>query len=85
MWQTIVLITKGGRFRGIGLVEVLWKTITSLLDRWITAAIYFHDALRGFGVGQGMVTAALEDKILQHLTSMREAVIFKVLLYIWKA
>ena len=34
-WSTVVLITKGlsGDFKGIGLVEVLWKTFTSLLNR----------------------------------------------------
>ena len=87
MWQTIVLITKGGGggFRGIGLVDVLWKTITSLINLRITGAIYFHDALRGVLVVRGMINDALEDKLLQHLTSMREAAIFKVFLYIWKA
>ena len=30
MWRTVVLILKGGGsyFRGIGLVEILWKTAT---------------------------------------------------------
>ena len=34
-WQTVVLITKGlsGDFKEIGLVEVPWKTFTSLLNR----------------------------------------------------
>ena len=33
-WQTVVLIPKGsiGDFRGIRLVKVLWKTVTSLLN-----------------------------------------------------
>ena len=50
MWQTVVLITKGkGDFRGIGLIEVLWKAIASLLNHRLTVAISFHDTLHGFG------------------------------------
>ena len=35
-WQTVVLITKGdsGNFLGIGFVEVLWKTVTEILN-WV--------------------------------------------------
>ena len=53
-WQTVVLIPKGkGDFRGIGLVEVLWKAITSLLNHQLTAVISFHDTLHGFWAGRG--------------------------------
>ena len=33
-WQTVVMITKGGGndFRGIGLVEVLWKAISGIIN-----------------------------------------------------
>ena len=50
MWQTVVLIPKGLSiyFRLIGLVEVLWKKVTSLLNRRLTTAIKLHDVLRGF-------------------------------------
>ena len=46
-WQTVALITKelSGEFRRIGMVEVLWKTVTSLLNRRLTPAIKFHDVL----------------------------------------
>ena len=35
MWQTVILISKGAirDFRGIVLVELLWKAVTSLLNR----------------------------------------------------
>ena len=36
--QTIIVIPKGnGDFCYIGLVEVLWKTVTGVLDRRLTA------------------------------------------------
>ena len=86
MWKTVVLIPKGkGDFRGIGLVEVLWKTITSLLNLRIAAAISFHDTLHGFRAGRGMGTANFEAKLLQQLTARREAVLFNLFLDIRKA
>jgi hypothetical protein len=48
VWQTIVLISKGsGGFRGVGLVEVLWKVGEIILDTRL-GAIEFHDVLHGF-------------------------------------
>ena len=59
-WQTVVLITKEkGYFRGVGLFEVLWKAIASLLNRRLTAVISFHDMLHGFRAGRGTRTADL--------------------------
>ena len=35
MWHTVVLVPKRASryFRGVGLVEVFWKSVTSLLNR----------------------------------------------------
>ena len=64
--KTFVLIPKRkGDFRGIGLIEVLWKEIASLLNRRITEAISFHDTLHGFGLVRGTGTAAREPNLLQ--------------------
>ena len=54
-----------GDLRGIGLVEVLWKSILSLLNCQLRVAISFHDTLHGFRAGQGTGVSALEAKILQ--------------------
>ena len=65
-WQTIILIPKGnGDFRGIGLVEVLWKMVTGILNRRREAAIQFHNTLHGFRTGRGTGTTSLESKLLQ--------------------
>ena len=69
----------------IGLIEVLWKVNARLLNRWLTGASSFHDTLHGFWAGQGTRTAALNTKLLQHLTAMREVFLFEVFLDIWKA
>ena len=87
IWQIVVLIPKEAirDFRGVVLVEVLWKAVTSLLNRRLTAAITFHDVLHGFWAGRGTGTVALEANLLQHLTAMREVVLFEVLLDLQKA
>ena len=85
-WQTVFLIPKGRRdFRGIGLVEVLWKALASLLNRRITSSITLQDVLHGFQAGRGMGTATLEEKLLQQLTATREAVLFEVFLELHKS
>ena len=85
-WQIVVLIPKeNGDFRGIGLIEVLWKAVARLLNRRLTEAIAYHNALHRFQAVRGMGTAALEAKLLQQLTNMKEAVLFWVLLNIQKA
>ena len=47
--------------------------------------ITYHNALHEFWAGRWMGTAILEDKLLQQLTDMREAVLFEVFLYLQKA
>ena len=86
MCKTVILITKRkGGFQGIGLIEVLCKSIVSLLNRRLMAEVSFHDTLHRFWAGRRTGTTALEANILQQLTDMREAVIFKVFLELWKA
>ena len=83
MWQKVVLIPKGlsRDFRGVGLVELMCNTVTSLLNRRLTTEIKLHNVLHGFQAGRGTGTAALEANLLQQVSAMREAVFFKVFLY----
>ena len=86
MWQTVIINPKAkGYFRGIGLIKFLWTAEASLLNLRIMAEIIYHNALNGFWAGRGMVTTAFKAKMLQHLTAMREAVIFEVFLDLQKA
>ena len=63
-WQTMVMIPKGkGEFRGIGLVEVIWKLLTLILHHRL-GAIKLHDVLHGFREGRGTGTATLEAKLM---------------------
>ena len=75
-WQVVVLILKGkGDYRGIGLVEVMWKVMAVILNCRLTSSITFHDVLHGFRAGRGTGTATLEAKLLQQLAAMREEVL----------
>ena len=79
--KTFVLIPKRkGDLRGIGLIEVLCKATTSLLNRWLMSAISFHDTLHMFRAGRGTGTAVLDANILQQITDMREEVLFEIFL-----
>ena len=85
--QTVAVIPRGASrdFREIGLVKVLWKYFTSLLNRRLASFIKFHDVLHRFCAGRGTGTASLEGKLLQHLMAIRLAVLFGVLLDLQKA
>ena len=76
-WQTLVTIHKGvgTDSRRIGLVEVLWKSISGIINRRILSSIQFHDSLHGFIAGRETGKSTLEAKILHHLIYMRETVL----------
>ena len=66
VWKTDVLIPKGnGDFRGIGMFEVLCKTVKSILNFRHTAAIQFQDTLSNFFMSRGTMTTYLESKMFQ--------------------
>ena len=71
-WQAVVLIPKGKKYyRGIGLVEVMWKVVAAILNRRFTASITYHYNLHGFRAGRGTGNATLEAKLLQQLAALR--------------
>ena len=47
-WHTVLLLPKGtGNFRGIGLVEFIWKTVTVILNLRLGVITTFHNFLHG--------------------------------------
>ena len=85
MWQAVVLIPKGkGEYRGIGLVEVMWKVVTAILNRRITASITYHEILYGFRASCSTVTATIKAKLIQQLVAMREEVLYVIFLDLHK-
>ena len=75
-WKAVALIPKVKRnYRGIGLLEVMWKVVAFILNRCFTSSTIYHNALHGFRAGRGTGTATLEAKLLQQLAAMREEVL----------
>ena len=81
VWQAVVLIPQGKRdYRGISLVEVMWKVVAVILNRRLTSSITFHNILPGFRAGRGTGTATLEATLIQQLAAMREEVLYVIFL-----
>ena len=78
----MVIIPKGRgtNLRGIGLVEVLWKAISGIINCPLSSSTQFHDVLHGFQAGRGTGTANLEAKLFQQVIAMREAVLHVIFL-----
>ena len=82
----VVLIPKSEKdYRGIGLVEVMWKVVAEILNCWLTASITFHDFLHRFRAVCGTVTVTLKANLLQHLAALREEVLYVIFLDLHKA
>ena len=53
-WQIVLIIPKGhGDFSGIGLVKVMCKMVTGIMNLRIILVISFHYTLQGFHAGRG--------------------------------
>ena len=85
-WSTVVLLPKGnGDYRGIGLLEIGWKVIESIINRRIASKVIFHDALHGFRAKRGTGTACIEAKLLQQLSKMVQKTLHFIFLDLRKA
>ena len=60
-----------GDFRGIGLLEVIWKLIERVLNERLSK-IELHDYLHGFRAKLGCGTTIMEAKFVQQLTSRQQ-------------
>ena len=62
----MVLIPKEiGDYRGIGIVELVWKLVAVILNLRLTASITFHNVFHGFQEDRGTGTSTLEAKLIQ--------------------
>ena len=84
--QAVVLIPKGGGdYRGIGLVEVIWKAVAVIINHCFTSAITYHNFLHRFRAGRSTRNATLELKLLQQVAALREEVLHAIFLELNKA
>ena len=62
-YQAVVLILKGGgNYHVIGLVEVVWKAVTMILDFCFPASTTYHETLCGLRSGRSTRNTSLEVK-----------------------
>ena len=82
----VVLIPKGtsGDFRGIGLLEVVWKLLERVLDARLKK-VELHDYLHGFRAKRGCGTGIMEAKLLQQLAFREQVPLYGIFLDLRKA
>ena len=86
VWAKMFLIPKGkGEYRGIGLVEVLWKVFSVMVNFQLKRSVVLHGTLHGCITVRGMGTAKLEKNLAQKLEGIARKPIFQVFLDVQKA
>ena len=83
----LVLIPKSdpGQYRGIALLEILYKLVSSIINRRIGSKIEFDDAIHGFRPGRGTGTAIMEAKLLAQMRRRTDEPLFLIFLDLKKA
>ena len=56
----------GGGYRGIGLLEPIWKVLKTIMDKRLNA-IDLHECLHGFQAKRGTGTATIDATLTQQL------------------
>jgi hypothetical protein len=75
-----------GGTRGIGLLEVMWKVCSVIINRRLQQSITFHESLHGFRKEHGTGTATLDAKIVQmQLSHIRGTPLYQIFLDLSKA
>jgi hypothetical protein len=85
LWSIVVLIPKGrGDYRGIGLLEPIWKVLKRIMDRRLDA-IELHDCLHGCRAHRGTGTGVIKAKLAQQLSYLELKPFYGVFLDLKKA
>ena len=84
---TLVLIPKpsSDEFRGIALLDVVYKLVSQIMNLRIQSKITFDDAIHGFRPGRGTGTAIMEAKLLMQLHRRTGIPLFMVFIDLKKA
>jgi Reverse transcriptase (RNA-dependent DNA polymerase) len=83
----LVLIPKGvpDQYRGIALLEVIYKLISAIITKRINSNIHFHEAIHGFRKFRGTGTAIIEMKLRMQLAQRTTEPLFMIFLDLKKA
>ena len=79
LWMVIVLLLKGrGDYRGVGLLDPIWKVLEVVMDNRLKI-LHYHDCLlHGFLAGRGTGTTATEVKLAQLLAYIEQVPLYGV-------
>ena len=66
-------------------IDVLWNTVSGVINHQIGETITYHDFLHGLRSGRVTGTVSLKSKLLEQLTEMGEEVLYEVFLELRKA
>ena len=85
LWMVIVLLPNGGGdYRGIGLLDPIWKVAEVVMDNRLKVLDY-HDCLHGFLAGQGTGTETTEVNMAQQLAYIEQVPLNVVFIDLCKA
>jgi hypothetical protein len=77
-WVVMVLIPKGGgEYRGIGLLEPIWKVFEKVMDLRLEG-IVLHNSLHGCLAMRGIRTGIRVAKLAQQLTHLEQTPFFGI-------
>ena len=76
---------RGGGYRGIGMVEFIWKICAYIMNNQINSFVTLKHSLHGFRQGIGAGTATLESNLAQKLAGMFHDTLFQVFLNMRKS
>ena len=79
----VLILRVGGEYRGIGLVEFIWKVCVTIMKNRLWAVITLHDALHGLRQGREMGTVTMEAKLDEQIMGLCYELFLQVLLDVW--
>jgi hypothetical protein len=84
-WMIVVLLLKGrGDYRGIGLLDPIWKVVKKVMVSWFSA-LRLHDCLHGGLPRRETETAIMEAKLQQQLAWAEQEPLYQIYLDLRKA
>ena len=80
------MLFKGHTYtQGVGIMEILWKVVESIIDTLINAVVTFYNVLHRLCANRGTGSAIMELNMAQELASIEQNPLFMVLLDLRKA
>ncbi|KAL7550925.1 hypothetical protein ACHAWF_014991, partial [Thalassiosira exigua] len=83
-WRALVKLKGSGGYRGIGLLEPVWKLLEAIMDRRLNC-LELHDCLHGYRAKRGTGTAILEAKLAQQLAWLEQHPLYGIFIDLRKA